>query len=299
MSEPRNHHYVPKTYLKYFSESKKSVFKIGFVRRTGSKGISNIDNHAAERDFYRVPNLGDELAWERFYSDTIEPMINPTFEQVICKCNSVMNGIRILDPKLKVNLAMIMYFQLFRTSKARDFFYGIFDRELIKGENSIRKNELIMSIDAHAIDRVIDYYRSSDQQFKEIIMMQLLSDSYIKDRVGFLLSKSWLIFKICNQSSGQFYTSDNPVAYYNWLTKATGFHGNGLGVKETVIFFPITPFIMIGLYDKDFLLGYVGNYDSKLTLLKGDEFVSKVNRIQKEQALSAYYFHPSQYPNET
>ena len=298
MSEPRIHHYVPKTYLRYFSECNKKSCKVGYVRKTGSKGISNIDNHAAERDFYRVSHLADELAWERFYSDVIEPMINPTFSVIISKCNSVINGIKILDPSLKVKLAMIMYFQLFRTTKARDFFYGIFDSELIKGEENIRKNELIMSIDEHAIDRVVEYYRTSDQKFKEIIMDQLLSESYIKDRVGYLLRKKWLVFKICNKNNTQFYTSDNPVAYYNRLTKATGFNGNGLGLKETVIYFPINPYILIGLYDEDFLLGMLQDYDSNLTLLNDDEFVLRMNKIQIDQSAHEYYFHPSQYPNE-
>lgn len=68
MREPKKQHYVPQTYLKNFATGKKN--KSLYVLSASPRKIysSQVEDTAAERNFYTVKRLKNKYIWENTYA---------------------------------------------------------------------------------------------------------------------------------------------------------------------------------------------------------------------------------------
>jgi uncharacterized protein DUF4238 len=75
MGETRIMHYVPQSYMRYFSQERKGGFYINALLKDGGKIFStNIKNMCAERDLYMIPGETEEERQliEKIYNDLYE-----------------------------------------------------------------------------------------------------------------------------------------------------------------------------------------------------------------------------------
>lgn len=95
---------------------------------------------------------------------------------------------------------------------------------------------------------------------------------------------------IINNTTHEFITSDNPVVRYNQLVER--FHwpgsGSGLGMTGLQIFFPLTPRLMLVLYDRD--IYRVGNFFSKKVVVINTAEINRLNGLQFLRAGENNYF---------
>jgi len=118
MSQPRNHHIVPKAYLKYFTDSN---CKINVYDKHTQKNFNTaIRNIAAERDFNRDTLIENEFYWESFYAKTAEPLIPPSFDMLAMLSYIIEDNNNILNSDLRVKLSYIIFSQLIRSKKSWD-----------------------------------------------------------------------------------------------------------------------------------------------------------------------------------
>jgi hypothetical protein len=81
---PVNHHYVPQSYLRYFSNKHKKEWQIIVADKTKEDAfITNIENVASERNFNKVERRSDPYYWESYYATEVDDLIKPTFDTII------------------------------------------------------------------------------------------------------------------------------------------------------------------------------------------------------------------------
>ena len=94
---------------------------------------------------------------------------------------------------------------------------------------------------------------------------------------------------LINQTTIPFITSDNPVAKYNQFVEVKNVQGGiGWAVKGFQIFFPLSPGVMLVLFDR-----FVYNYGTKKQLqilLTSEEDINQLNVLQYFSCKSQLFF---------
>lgn len=285
MNNPIRHHHVPQTYLKNFSFRKKEQLKIYTLDRNTKKVFeANVTDVAVEKNFYTVKKFTDNYAWENFYAQSIEPMMGNVIAKIIAMTENclIQNNIQILDDEVKSKLSIIIVCQLLRGKHGRDFTQKIFEDiapEIIHNT----KNEFCGKGNDE-LDAILRDYQISEDIFKASAMQATLNIDEIIKFSSYIFHRYWVIYKIIGKK--EFATSDNPVMFINSESlDVTPFH-NGLADNRTVIFFPISPKLMIGIYSYNFCLGTLNEYDNHLIFVNSEKeknFIVNANKKQLEQ----------------
>ncbi|MHC1731992.1 MAG: DUF4238 domain-containing protein [Bacteroidales bacterium] len=288
MSKPRKHHYVPQTYLQYFSALQtKSGYIYVYDKTHNRKFKANIKDIAEERDFYRIHGKSDEYYWEKHYSENIEskyPHIIGTLDAI---CNLSTNNTIILTEKLQRDLANLICSQLLRTKKTREL---MIMPTKAAGEKKLEllKNAMPPQLSKEQ-NEVLNNFQLTDNLLNDLSLEVINNEDRIKMFSKHLLEKVWVIYhnKIFNKSP--FVTSDHPVCFYNMLSKNTDFTDNGLSVPETAIFFPATRKVLIALYNRNLFFDVMESYDRMVVEVDERKFVESMNAMQYKQCYRQVY----------
>lgn len=136
---------------------------------------------------------------------------------------------------------------------------------------------------------MIQSFSEEKKHFKEITMEASFRRDSIERIVSVLVQRDFVIYKITGNHS--FVTSDNPVILIGKDTfDATPFK-NGISHVNTLIYYPISPKLLIGAYHPDLFFGELHKVDCRLVTLDGGQnasFVRTMNKKQKEQSNYVY-----------
>lgn len=284
MSQPRNHHTVPKAYLKYFTDLNGKINV--YDKQTQQYFKSYIKNIAANRDFYRDILIENEFYWESFYAKTVEPLIPLTFDMLIMSSLIITNTNKILNSELRVKLSYIIFTQLMRSKKSWDTW--------LKTAANLGDNDLPLNIKSK-IDDLLKLGKSEAEAFdlinKSYLLQILNSKDLILSNIETLLNMNWIVLKNNNTSKG-FYTSDNPVTFFHIDSKSCNFIEYGPLYKGCIIMFPIN-------YDLCLMLIPLEHVDTQnLTqynnciLDTSTDLIDACNQIQNEQCYRQVYYKP-------
>lgn len=289
MNEPRKQHYVPQVYLRNFSyETKKNPKLYVFSKSTGKLYPANVSDTAAERDFYTIDSLENKYIWEKHYSSEIEPVLGELIKKIRSQCDNALIQDRslILTQEEKLTLALSMLFQLSRGKQARAFTQNLYDQLLPGVAEQARTKFGPLSDDQEAL---LQSFAEENKYFKEIAMAVSFRRESIERIVSILVQRSFVIYKITDSYS--FITSDNPVLFIDKDTfDATPFK-NGLTDVNTLVYYPISPRLLIAAYHPDLFFGEFNKLDCRLVILDGTQnsrFIHTINKKQKEQSNYAY-----------
>lgn len=293
MSNPIRHHHVPQTYLKNFSFKKKEQFKIYTFDRNSKKIFeANVLDVAVEKNFYTVKKCKDNYAWENFYAQSIEPIMGNVISKIIGMAGNclIQENTHILDNEVKSELAIIMVSQLLRGKQGREFEQKIFDDVAPEIIHDVKSKFIGKGNDE--LDVALENYKISEDIFK-ISAMQATLDIERLDRISsFIFHRCWVVYKIIGKR--EFVTSDNPVMFMNGSSlDVTPFH-NGIADNKTIVFFPISPKLMIGVYAYDFYLGALNSCEGCLLFIdseKDKRFIVNANQKQSEQCHRQAFSH--------
>jgi hypothetical protein len=136
MDEVKLAHYVPRCYLKSFSNEKRICVyfkdKILFLEN------QNIEKIAAEKYFYDftdteindfkkyIPDFHKQYI-EKLYSNNVEIVLSEIIQKLLMAIpKNIMNKNIYLNNNLKEEIAYLIVFQLFRTKKYRNFLQSIY-----------------------------------------------------------------------------------------------------------------------------------------------------------------------------
>lgn len=214
MARKAKHHYVPKCYLKGFTDGGENSSPFWAIPINNGSPFSTSPNDAcAQRDYYTVDHK-NPLVVEDFYAEKIEPNISEALRYI--KKNSC------LPPQEEMrNLILLLATLYLRVPSHREALVKPFRR----------MKEIVESMN-HAI--TICNKSSLDYSKSDLIMQEIR----LIDVVQECLSKMYYQLYIVEDEKHNVITSDNP--FMMWHTKGCrGIHF-GLNTSNVLICVPIT-----------------------------------------------------------
>lgn len=279
---PTRQHTVPRLYLKNFDiDGIKHLYVLDKkwckLYKSGIKNISVINN------FYTC-NIGENnnYEWENFYAREVEPDFEKALSELISKTSSVlvMEGASVLQEEVKRILAKGMVHQLYRGKIARQYenrrSNELLPKVIKKGRDQFKNNKKVVTY--------LKNFQANENFFKEIYAQIATSGHENLDM--FFLDRTWIVYK--SNGDDIFITSDNPVMFMNNVTlNATPFQ-NSLLNPTTVIYFPISSYLMLALYHQDYMFKKMKKFANKM-IFANSRMVSTFNKKQLEQCDSQVY----------
>ena len=266
MSEKKNQHYVPKFYLRNFSSNGKSLNIFNISNRKIIIGDS-IKNQCSDDYFYGKDGI-IENTFQNIESVSCELLKKIITEQYV--------------PKLKSQEHTILQLFIVTLYSRTKFKYD----ELNEIINKIGKSTLEMypDVDKDLLSKVVVKY-DYPLQFP---LLNAFSSYH--------LAQDLKINLLINRSNTSFITSDHPVVYYNKLAENIRNYGTvGLASKGLLIFLPLSPEVLLLLYDAS--IYKIGNKKDLVNYLDKKEDVENINLLQWLSSYdNIYFFNDSESP---
>ena len=297
MHKPVKQHYVPQVYLRFFALKREKIWETCVIdKKNNTTYFTDVKNVAFEKNFYTVDKLGDKkYVFEEYYSKQIEPLISQTFKRFIQECTLIFTKDRgvVINREFRTVFSKIIITQLLRTPKARahqhnvgaDIFPFII-KETIKGLDQYLKEDQKKYINALTIN---DIFKEADMEF-------ITDPARINKFAKFIYDKIWIVYRNDNYKINPFATSDHPIVQYNVLTSDTTFEKNGIRNPDTIISFPISPQLILSVYDRNnprfSLMEYLDGSIVFLDNVNDEKYLIEMNKLQYEQCVQHVYFKP-------
>ncbi|UQN70126.1 DUF4238 domain-containing protein [Burkholderia multivorans] len=216
MSEPKLHHYVPRMYLRNFTNESGKFWV--WNKKSGKRYGADPYGVAAENYFYRIPEFigstTDPLVLEKAFAK-----LEGAAGEIIKKCISQLSmlelgGRVILAQEDRHLLAHFIALQFLRTAEQREIL------ALFANESGVYKDEL-------SADKIINLHA-----------YLIYTSKLVEDMTNRLHESIWIFGK--NDTQVPFWTSDNPVCFKTgdnrmWLK------GPGIMSEGCYAVFPISP----------------------------------------------------------
>lgn len=216
MSTPKLHHYVPRFYLKYFTDNKDQFWVWNKENKKTFK--SSPYGVAAENYFYRIPEFIDTetnpLVLE-FDLSKLESDASKIIDNWIDKldCIQLMEKLTITKEERKI-ISFFISMQFFRTAEQRKILT--------------------------AFSKTTGVYKSDIDKDEEINLHSyfLYREGIVDEMTAWIDKSIWIFAR--NTSDIPIWTSDNPVCFktkdnYMWLK------GPGIMSEGSYIVYPLTP----------------------------------------------------------
>ena len=129
-------------------------------------------------------------------------------------------------------------------------------------------------------------------------MQTIFRQESIEKFVTILVQRDFVIYKIAGDYN--FVTSDNPVVLMDIDSHDVTPFRNGLANSKTLIYYPISPKLLLGAYHPGLYFGALGQMDCCIEILDGNkekQFIHTQNKKQREQ--SNYIYAQSKETLET
>ncbi|WP_059406704.1 DUF4238 domain-containing protein [Pseudomonas sp. RIT-PI-q] len=260
-TDARNHHYVPQTYLRAFTEgeSKKSKFTV-FDISTGKRFETVPRNVCAVRDFNRIAVPGMDANAIESGMGKFESLIAPAVTEIDSTNqfqgdarNTILNLIALLAVRhperresmrkfhaqiAKISMSMVLaHPEVYETITAK-----------IKAEEKITDNQA-------SYEDVKKFFDSGEYDIQVSNESHLHSEEVMHETVLPLLAKrNWMLYRV-DPANGHFITSDHPVSL-TWRNPsevpAMYRYSPGFAMRDTEVLFPLTKsLILVGTFDGD------------------------------------------------
>lgn len=260
MTKKKNQHYVPKFYLRNFSNNDK-----------------NIGMFILDKDIYRnnasIKSVAcsDFLYGEDGIVENLLSNIESKWAYIVRKIiNKKINDFSEEDYILLYSFIVI---SKSRTQKAAntnkyymEYFKDVFEKNGIKNFTD------------NPVETVKDLLKAPN-----LLEMQIaLNNMYLLQDLDIVVLE--------NKTRYGFITSDNPVVYYNQFYARRNYNKNyGIVAKGLQIFMPLSPKYMVCLYDKDV---YNVNYDNKYIPIISKNEIDNLNKLSTMNSDNQIYFNP-------
>jgi hypothetical protein len=234
-TEPKRHHFVPRFYLRHFSDHKKRVRM--YARGTKRKPeVTSVNNAAVESGFYTIAEeTGDE-------SQRVEHLLSIIEGLAKAAIGRILKGQFPPDIEDRSNLSLFMALQMLRTPEHRRSYEAMVDygqkvmfegwtpdfaRERLKEKGIEPTDEAVAEI----MDLVEnpDKYRFVPHQNEHIKIMLNVATKV----APVIAERSWLLGH-CRRAA--FVTSDHPVVWRSEPNEMSKYMGVGVGNAEEVYF---------------------------------------------------------------
>ena len=299
MSKVLNQHYVPQSYLKYFSYDRNKIFV--FDKFSQKTFRTNVRNVASERAFYDFPDVTQSeniQNIEQFFSGLekkqnkflkhLQKKIYKIFElRLNSKHIGKVYSVKVITKEQRKDLAYVIAIQFLRTREFRNFIMEMRQRTeiitnvIVEGEilDLIAKYEKLLSIKLkqNSIDTFIyDILNQCSHNISNIydkglpvIHAKFILEHY-ETFADILQNHIWMVG--INDTGKPLFTSDNPVIKHSHLSHS------GIDSEGIEIAFPLNSKIILIMRERQHFFRHL-NQDSKLFPLTIND-VEYYNKLQ-------------------
>lgn len=246
-NDKRRQHYVPKFYLRNFSENNKSV---GIYLFNSNKIIEH-------------GSINDNLWEEYFYGD--DAKVEDKLAEYESKWNNIISYVIKAEilPVIERDLTLLRYFILISSART------------LKCGNQINNDYTMLIKNILEIENPELFGRlMSSGEFGLSVKFKYPALPFINIAQKFLpLVIDLKMDLLINRSTINYVTSDNPVVFYNQLFQEKNLsRGYGWGEYGIQFIIPVSPRIAICMYDSEV-------YEIKEKTLKSDSTINKLNEL--------------------
>ena len=177
--------------------------------------------------------------------------------------------------------------QLLRTKQVREYEEKLYYDSLPKIIEETNKK--YTAIDPEQ-EKILNSFKFDKAVCKEIITEVNFNEESIKKYFNALIDHNYVFYRI--NGNGQFVTSDNPIMIMDGITKDVTLFRNGLISVNTIVYFPLSPKLLLCIYHPDFLWGRLEKLDCSVKFIstaKESNFVNMHNKKQFEQCHSCVF----------
>lgn len=233
MSEPKKQHYVPQTYLKNFST---------------------------------IEHLKDKYIWENIYAKHVEPSLGELLHRVRFNCENklIQNNATVITEEQKILLSINIVIQMFRGKHARIYEKKLYNELFPEIFSDAKKR--FPEMNENVEQRLFQKYSTDDNYFKAISMKIKFDDKRMKNLSEILVRRNFVFYRI-NGHASSFVTSDNPVIFMDLVTQNVKPFSNGLINPTTIVYFPISPKLLLTVYHPNVFWGCLNNMDCSLQII--------------------------------
>jgi hypothetical protein len=292
MSNVKNQHYVPQSYLKSFTDSQEKIYVFDkFEQKCFS---SNVKNVASERYFYDFPQSENiqsrEQTMEKLFSQ-LEAKASQMMSHLYKKIQGILSlknqgkaySVQAITQSQKVDLSLLIAIQAFRTKefrllstellqKMQPSIINMLDYELsqhinrFESENFISLDESFISeIKGTKINECLAMLSSLQQDASSVLQAKFIL-KYYAELSKALLNHIWLIG--INDTEELLLTSDHPVVKHQLESQnLSGYSSEGIEVV-----FPLNSKLVLILFEKDYFKQYC-HLDGKLFPLTRENII--------------------------
>lgn len=282
MAQKKRNHIVSKVYLKNFTVDNNGR-TVHELLKPSKKVILNADikTVAVEKNFYiqrdkegvRFTKIEDELAaFERSkFKKVIESLIASTLLPVV-------DGKKVLTSTQKHELVTVIVHQIVRGKKAR--------AHAEKNSETVYPELLAqLQSDTRITRDKIDLVEANRDHLIRNSIIEASNSEKIEHPLIYnsLSSRITVVFR--NYKDVPYITSDEPVLFVS-TDNRVGLFNVGLNNPSTIVYFPVSPHILVGFFHRNFL-GIDDSLDGKLFSLSSSkdlEFILRYNFYQYQQA---------------
>ncbi len=290
-----NQHFVSQRYLNRFGtpNTNNDGYNIGVLRKKKDGSLHHfrqaVGNIAYKKNFYDISYLDNPKYWEKYFSNEIEPLYGDYLNRVISKIMLSSVEKYKLSVEERRQLSKLLIFQYARVPA--------FIKPALEKESRIcnqAKKEILNKYDTLLNDEqrklIWDYKPETD--FVKNVTIETFSSEENLNYFASIIEKGVFLI-IYNDTDIPFFTSDNPVVLYNYMEESLNYGENGLVNSNTIIYYPLSPKIMLQVVPKGFKLWGLEVVDGSLNVLKPTvrdiNYIAKVNDFQIEHATSEIY----------
>ena len=258
-TDARNHHYVPQTYLRAFTdgESKKSKFTV-FDVATEKRFETVPRNVCAVRDFNRISIPGMDANAIESGMGKFESLIAPAVTEIDLSNkfdgeakNTILNLIALLavrHPNRRESM------RKFHAQIAKVTMSNLLGRpEMYERITAEMRSEGIIEENGPSYTDVKAFFDSGKYDIEVTNESHLHSEQTMHETaLPLLAERSWMLYR-ANPAEGHFITSDHPVSL-TWRNPSEipplYRHSPGFGMRDTEVLFPLTKnLVLIGTFD--------------------------------------------------
>lgn len=295
----KKQHIVSQSYLNRFGrKNNKGRYIIGTrlnpkANNTPILFEENVDSVGYIKNYYDVNGLDNKKFWEQYFSKQIDSLCGQPLGNIIAKITISASNEKIISYKEKTILARIIISQSIKVPEFIDTLTNEMTGLIEKSKHEI--------IDEHPqwnkeIIQLIDKLDFTENARKGLLLEIMFNENRFKKFVDILVDKTWLIFYNNKADRMPFVTSDNPVIAINPFTKQKGVYTNGIGSNSTIIFYPLSPHIAVGIYP-NIWFDFSENFDCRRYWIDDLKFLTKLNIDVVDQSFKQSFLPQPLYNN--
>lgn len=287
----RKQHIVPKVYLKRFAVKSGKHYVIGTRLCKDNKPPvsffqSEISDVGYRKNIYDTTEQDDPKYWEHYLNKEFETLYDAPLERIISKIALASKNTEILDTADIQILSKIVFSQIVRVPDYLEPQINLSRATADSYKESIFKE--FPNLNNNIKQRIKQKY-STDNELKNFVLDGTFNPQRVSTYCDVLYNKTWIVLYNGIRESTPFVTSDNPVLLLDSAKNVVKLTEIGLISEKLIIYFPITPSILIGIYPKSMFLNSIKVCDKKMFILNENdkEFIDAVN----QKIMTQSYIH--------